>query len=408
MDHSVPPRWWVWPLLIFIVSQAFATVILAEAKSSQEAIPFGDENQYFVPGAPADPPWEKYVTSWNGNAYRAIAEEGYPSFVPRDKDGATVPTPWAFFPLYPLTVKAVMASGLDFGYAAVLTSLSFGLLALLLFYRLLYSYSGRKSVALVGVGTLALWPTAPLFQLAYAESMALVFVISLLMALQKKKYILAAAFVLLLGLTRPVGPPDLALVLLHGLTMVWPRFKASGLASTVKTGMTSSSFYRWAGLAAASALATALWPLISIAATGENAFFISRASYSSESFLGQWITYGFDVSAAYPFTPIFIAGIFVLWAGLQLRNKHLPPILREWTPLLALFILAVTGPYGNEYRYLMLGLFVLPLGPMPPAGAKRWAWVTCLLLLVAFALWLQHHWVNVHWVSTEGELRKSV
>lgn len=402
--------WLIIPLALFFLCQALSFLMLAEAKHRQEAIPAGDGYQYFVKYHEANPPWADYLAGWNGQGYREIATNGYPAEVPRTEDGQVLPNPWAFYPLYPTLVKGVMAAtGLEFGFAAAAVSLTFGALATVLLYHLLYSFGRRKWVAVGGVLSLLLWPSAPLFQLAYAEGLALFLLVGLLTCIQTKRYLAAIIFVFLLGLTRPVGPPDLALVLVHGLYLgraylLAPKKWPSGVLRVLK----ESQGRAWLALATASAGATATWPFVSYLATGENAFLEARASYSHETFFFSWFRQIDHVSEAYPLAPLGVMAFFTVWAVFQLRNRALPPVLREWSIVLLAYIMAVTAPVGNEYRYLMLGMFMFPFLTVPETKWRRRGYWAAVVGAGAVALFFQYQWVNVHWIAEPGMLRKNV
>ena len=402
-------RWVLLPVVLFLLTQVFATGLLLHEKPRQEAIPAGDGFQYFVRHHAANPPWVNYVAGWNGQAYREIATEGYPVAPPRTSDGEVLPNPWAFYPLYPGLVHGVMAlTGLEFGWAAVLVSLLFGLAASVLLFRLIHTFTGRLWPATAVIASLLLWPTSPLFQLGYAESTALFLLVLVLTLIHEKRYLWAILPILLLGLTRPVGPPDAALVVLDGLYLgrayLWPRSQwRLGLAK-----LRSREALSFMALVASTVVAAGLWPLIGWLATGENAFVESRSAYSGESFFLQWLTHAFDRSEAYPLTPAVLILFFGLWAFLQFRNRMLPMVLRLWTPLLFLYILLVTAPAGNEERYLMLGLFAWPWLEPPSTGRRRAVYWAAAAGAALVAFYLQWSWVHFHWVSETGALRKNV
>ncbi|WP_233193198.1 hypothetical protein [Cryobacterium sp. Y29] len=63
----------------------------------------------------SDPNFFTFSGSWDSSFYRQIALRGYPTELPTDLAGNTLPNAWAFLPVFPWLVRGVSAlTGLEF------------------------------------------------------------------------------------------------------------------------------------------------------------------------------------------------------------------------------------------------------------------------------------------------------
>ena len=154
-----------------------------------------------VPGWPAHPTtpgWHNLVTSWerfDGLWFLRIATAGYVN-----GDGSA-----AFFPLYPLTIRAV--SPLLGGHplaAAFLVSNAAALGAMVVLYFLTAS-EFDESVARRAVLYLAVFPTSFFLLAPYSESLFLLLVLVTLWAARRSRWWLAGAAAALAAATRNLG-----------------------------------------------------------------------------------------------------------------------------------------------------------------------------------------------------------
>src|SRR5262245_5653268 len=146
---------------------------------------------------------------WDAWWYVAIAEHGY-TYRPKHMSGV------AFFPVYPLVVRALAAT-LPGGVPvmALLVSIVCGLATLLLFHRWCAARLG-PGAALLAVGVLAFYPYAWfLYGTAYSDALYLVLVLSAFLALEGDRPILAGLIGAFATATRPTG-----VVLVIGLVAV--------------------------------------------------------------------------------------------------------------------------------------------------------------------------------------------
>jgi len=162
---------------------------------------------------------------WDANWYREIALNGYWYRGPLEQ------SPVAFFPGFPLLVRALMTAGLSVWAAEALISLCCGIAALHLFRRWARHFTPDPDPA---TWTLALYPLAFfLFGVGYADSLFLVLVCGAFLCVEEDQLELAALLGALATFTRPAAPavviglfaralekrrtPRAALLLLSGL-----------------------------------------------------------------------------------------------------------------------------------------------------------------------------------------------
>ena len=265
---SRPGRWpwWVQVLAVHATARGLSAVVFVLVAGTQAASGWTD----------ASPSYPQYTgLMWDASWYRAIAEHGYPSTLPRGDGGAVLQNSWAFYPLFPLLTRPLLAAGLPWEVAAPTLAVVLSGLAMLVVHRVLTHAMAqpaagdlpgrvRRAVPLTGVALLATAASAPVLQTAYTEALALLLLASALWALQRERYLLAAAPVLALGLTRAVALPLVVAVLAHGVAR-WRRDGAT----------------RWPALAALAAATVAsglAWPAVAGAVTGEPTAFTATQS----------------------------------------------------------------------------------------------------------------------------------
>ncbi len=196
-------------------------------------------------------PW----THWDGAWFLRIASAGY------RRPGSP-----AFFPLYPLLVRAV---GVVFAgnlvIAAVAVSLAAYALAMVALSRLVTVELGSRP-ALWTVLFISFFPAAIFFQAAYSESLFLLFTVVALLAGRGGRWLWAGVAGLLATLTRNTG-----IVLLVPLTwMWWDQWRGGGgrLPGGAPAGEQVGT--------ARPATATVLWLLLVPAGLGLYMFYLWR------------------------------------------------------------------------------------------------------------------------------------
>lgn len=133
--------------------------------------------------------------------YIGIADQGYSSSL-----NYNIPQNYAFFPLYPLAIKAFsIIFRLPSDISAIILSNVFFALALVGMHKLLEQMNINKNIIRFATTLLALSPENIYFTTAYTESMFLTLSIFAMLYAYKNKWFLASFFSLLLGACRPNG-----------------------------------------------------------------------------------------------------------------------------------------------------------------------------------------------------------
>jgi mannosyltransferase PIG-V len=171
------------------------------------------------------------LARWDATWYLSIAQSGYGS---GNRIGA------AFFPLYPVTVRAA-AFGIPSGWALLLAGYAVSaaalLAALVLLYRLVELELGRE-VAPTALMLVALWPASLFFSAPYSESLFLALSVGMFYAARTDHWAWAAGLCAAATATRPTG-------MLLLVPFAWMAWRAGRL--------------RWLALAPAGALLFSLW-----------------------------------------------------------------------------------------------------------------------------------------------------
>lgn len=160
------------------------------------------------------------LTTWDGGFYLDIAAHGYPHGFSYDQSGKLTGNTLAFFPLYPMLVRAVHEiTRLDIPTAGIVTA-NLALIAALIAVLLLFSRLYGRRTAVVAVVLLAgAQPMSLVFLMSYSESLFLALAAGMLLAAHRRAWLTAGLLALLVGLTRPAAVAAVAAlgvaVLLH-------------------------------------------------------------------------------------------------------------------------------------------------------------------------------------------------
>ena len=192
------------------------------------------------------------LANWDGLLYRQVANNGYPNYVPHARSTL------GFFPLYPMmmwplghvmswiTGKAFI-NGLTL--AGLVISGIGGLIMTLLVQRLASGWWG-EAVGRRAVLLFCLFPGSVVFSMVYAEGVALPLAAGCILALQRRRWLLAGV---LAGIATALEPEAVVLVLVcavsAGLELRrrgW-RARESLLAPVLSmTGVAAFAIYLWA------------------------------------------------------------------------------------------------------------------------------------------------------------------
>ena len=388
-----PRRWWVQVLLVWLGARAFSAVVLLLVARTQEANPWTD-------AAPSYAPYTGLM--WDASWYREIAESGYPSGLPRGFDGQVTQSAWAFFPLFPTLARGVMElTGGSWEVVAPTLALLLGTAAALVVHLVLAAAVERGPLAgtdvgrrlpLAGVAVLGTLAAAPILQVAYTESLALLLLVGVLWCLIERQYLLAAVLLPVLGLTRAVALPVVAAVVAHAVGR-YRTARADG------DRVPAAEWVSMAALAATAAVAGVLWPAIVGLRTG------AVDAYAQVQ--GAWRGRG-EVVPLVPWVDVarFFAGdwwvvalVVVIGLGVLLVATRplrlLGPELWGWTVGYLAYLLVAIEPGTSLVRFLVLAFTIGPVLALLALRAARWR-VALGALLVAAAI-TQVVWVAAVW-----------
>lgn len=214
--RSAPPRLrdgLKYCVLVFLAVRIGLSVLSVASADLIEPRPVAQRPT--VPGwplGPVTPGLQNVVTATerqDAARYLAIATRGY-----RTDDASA-----AFFPLYPLAIRAVawLPGVGPLGAALLVSNLVFAV-ALVLLYGLSMLEFGSETVAKRSVLFIAIFPTAFFFMAPYSESMLLLLSVAAFWCARRERWAWAALAAVLAALTRSVGillAPALAVEALH-------------------------------------------------------------------------------------------------------------------------------------------------------------------------------------------------
>ena len=378
------------PLLIFAVTQAVGAVLLTIGASRQAAITGADAAYKLTTPTPESPGYLGVVANWDGQWFWSIARDGYPSSLPR-AGGEVLPNEWAFTPGYPFLVRVVMAvTQLEFPAAAVLVSITCGAAAMVVLHGMVSARVDQRAATGL-VLALCCFPSAPVFQVAYTESLALLLVVLALRALTDRRHGWFLLFAALLSVTRPVLLPLAAVAGIVWL-LRWRR----------RSDVPFAPRERWVSGAAAVACAAMVgaWPAIAAVVTRDpGAFTDTMAAWPANKAMGgagtNWLTLALDYPAllVLPVLPLLA---LALYAALRRPARALPPTWRWWGPTYIVYMLVATKPSAGILRYVLLAVF--PLAPFLEVsnddGDRTAARRALTAALVCTGLVGQYFWVT--------------
>lgn len=388
--------WWVQVLVVYALARLVSAGIFLAVASTQAP-------NLWTPGSPSYPQYTGGM--WDATWYRGIAEQGYPAELPRGADGAVLQNPWAFFPLFPSLVRLVMVTGVGWEVAAPALALVLGALTMLVVHQVVAVgalSAGEAWVAqpdlppdhpaadqrwaqhlpLATVAVLTTSASAPVLQVAYTESLALLLLAAVLWCIQRRYYLAAMPLVLGLGLTRAVALPLAVAVAAHAVAR-WrspdrPRIVAL-LVATVAAG--------------------ALWPALVALATGElQAFTQTQGAWRGRREVVPVVPW-FDV-ARWLFGDVGLLLLAAIVAAAVLvvgsaTMRSLGPELQWWTAGYLGYLLLAVEPGSSLLRFALLAF---PVAAVVAGWAlrRRW-WRAALASLLLLGVAGQVGWIGLLW-----------
>ncbi len=384
------------PLAVYAATRLFTFVVVSVVQRSQVALPAPNGILRIMYPTGKAPGYLVVMGNWDGQWYQYIANHGYPTVVPYTFEGRPDMSPWAFFPLFPLAVGAIMrVTGLDFYLVGSTLALVLGAVAMVLLFRLVDSAVSRWAAVVTVVGTCT-FISAPILQAAYTESLALLLIVVVLLLLRSRRYAWAAVAIVLLALTRNVVIAMVPVILAHGVVRWRQRdIEPFPLAQ------------RWflGALAGGSALLTFLWPAIVAVVTGQpDGYAQTMRGWkidASEIKIGSWwnyLWYGYGWMGAL-FGVLAVAAF--AWFMLTHRTWHWGPEIWGWAGAYPAYQLLVTNTGPSRLRYALLAFpFALLIGWfLDLRWWRRWR-VAGLVVVALLGLGQQVWWIQNYLIVT--------
>jgi hypothetical protein len=389
--------WWGQVLAVYGVTRAWSAVAFLLAAAGQPA-------SYW---APPQPGYGTFVgLFWDGSWYRAVAEDGYPAGLPRDPDGTVHQNAWAFFPLFPLLVRALMAvTGGSWAVLAPTCALVLGAAGALVLDRLVQEGTERRAqrsatvaaaaeggadrrLALGTVLLVGLLPAAPVLQAAYAESLALLLVVSTIWLLMRRAYLAAVPVVVALGFTRAVALPMAVVVVVHLLTR-WRDHRAG------RDRLDRAAVLRLAALAVAAATAGVAWPVLVGRLSGVPDAYVRtqaawRGTFSSAPVV-PWVQMADFLLGAWGLPVLVLLLVAAFGLALSRHARAAGVEVQAWGVAYLGYLVLVAFPQSSVIRFLLLAIS-LPLATAGLARTRGRLAVLAALLAAAQLGWVIWVW----------------
>lgn len=323
-----------------------------------------------------------YMSRYDSQWYRRIAQNGYPTELPLADDGSVASNNWAFLPGFPSIVRLTQTiTGLSWGTIAPILATLFGGLFVFLAFKV-FRLRFDERTALWAIAILCFSTASPALSIGYADSLGLTFSALSLYLILRGRYLWALLPIIALAFTRP-GAIVFAAVFL-GLAIFGKSHRIKALVAMSVSG-----------------LAGICWPLIAWAATGDfNAYFATenawRKVWTHSEHLGIFQGW-FSAFNGYvgPILGIPLVLMFVYLAVRLVRSKSVMALgleLRLYVGACLFYVFAVFFPQTSTFRIL------LPIFPVALAVAvatadksKRFKLWLLAALAVSQALWV---WVT--------------
>ena len=392
----VPLSIWL-PLAIFALTRLYGFVVIALAARHQVALPSPDHPlTYQFTAHPASPGYLGLITNWDGQWYERIATIGYHLPSPGDSDANAALWAFAFPPVFPAVVGAMMAlTGLSFAVSATVVNLVAGGAAMVLMYALVERTAGRFAAGAAVIFTCS-FIAAPLFQAAYSESISLLLVCAILLLVARRRYGWAVPVVLLLSLTRLVTPPLAIVVLVHAVLRYRGR-EQDPIRRGEVVGMTV--------LGVVSAASVLLWTTItSVITNGADGIGARRGSVSNAVAVGRfgWFTNAFEHIGWIGVAGLALLVVLFVVVSVSRFTRTWGTEVRTWFAIYPIFLLFAAGVHTGMFRYLLLAF---PLGMLlvgsPEPGKIPHKRAALVVIVSVISLALQIFWVNHALMITE-------
>lgn len=295
---------------------------------------------------------------WDTQWYQRIAAHGYPVPLPGDPEtGQLTYSEWAFYPLFPMIMRGLVALGLPFVGAAMVLNLALGALAAVLIWATLRHQihaeppPHRERLALFAAMLWCFYPATPVMLKPYTEPLAIVLIAGSLLALLHRRYLVVALLAIPLGLTRGVAPAMGLAVLAH----LWLRWREDREATRPLLSGQRTSALAMVVLTGVSAI---LWPGIAGLVSGiPTAFFDVQKAWGMQPSAGPfvlWLEWAWEDKGVGGV--LVLVGLIGTYVALILgrHGRWVPVEIRVWAVAYPLYLFAVVRPITSMWRFLLL------------------------------------------------------
>ena len=309
---------------------------------------------------------------WDSKWYAEIAQGGYPLPLPVDPDTSRLTySAWAFYPGFPLVVRALMVTGLPFTVAAVGLNLVLGAVAVVLVWQAFRfalhaaPQPARERLSLVAAALWCFYPATGVLMMPYTEALACVLVAMALLQLMRRHYAAVGAIALVLGFTRGVAPALAAAALAH-LVIRWREDRLAGVDPLRGQRLTA------AVMLGATAVSAVAWPvLVGVVSGLPRAFFDVQAAWGQQPDRGPfvlWVTWAWDERGLFGVAVLVaLVGTYIALV-LGRHGRWLAIELRTWALAYPLYLMAVVRPITSMWRFLLLDF---PIAALVASVAMR-------------------------------------
>ncbi|MFV0457956.1 MAG: hypothetical protein ACK5MT_04175 [Actinomycetales bacterium] len=404
LDRPAPgPGWWRAGTGPAVPGWALALLVYGVARGISAGVTLiAADHQVANLWTPASPGYGEFASMWDAARYRSIAEGGYPVPVPMDAAGRALQSEWAFLPAYPALVRLVMlVTQLPFSVVGPTLSLLFGAGAAVFAYRLFAAHAG-PGAALIGVALFSSFPSAPVMQYGYAESLCLFGLLGFLHEIDRRNHPAAAAFAVIACLSRPVGLALVPVAVVHLGVLLRQRRPAKGRGVPGQEPGEQTAWVGAAALVLVSTIAALAWPAIVAGVTGrvDGYTWVQvawRVSNSMEYFTPWLWMSRYALGAAGPVV-LALSVVALVIVLLSAPVRRLGVVMWTWCVSYALYLAAVVDPFSSLPRFALL---FVPLALALPRSVRpgRGRLILVVLTLVGFTL-AQAWWILGLWTFT--------
>ncbi|MCB1006259.1 MAG: glycosyltransferase family 39 protein [Acidimicrobiales bacterium] len=317
------------------------------------------------------------LDSWDGNWYMEIVRGGYPRQIPADITYFQVEARAAFFPLYPMLVRAFdrVLPGSEV-FAGIFVNALLGLLVVLMVGLLARELFGTVPAERTMV-LMALFPGSFVLSFAYSEALLILLAAACLLLLHRRQWLLAGVVAALATATRPNGVAVAAACGVAALIAIWQDREWKALIAPVLAPLGFIAFQWYLRVHTSEDWA---WFRVQREAWAEGTSFGATALQDTFGFLTHPLNSPTDVLT----TTSLVAMFALLWTAWK---KRLPwPMVAYVGVVLALMLIPETVTARPRFVYTAFPLFLSAGAWWPDDDERSWAhdgWTLLIALCAA-------------------------